>query len=248
MFINAALAALYPPGLLTSLFISLVAICASVNPTFSQRLDEPKLVNLWGGGEDYGETLDNTAAELSNYVKDNPGSKAVARICSGGKMSGALASSVGFPFYFFEAMKRWGIAPEQIYLARSSECLRKSKVVFDEFWFVPKDSNFRYDEIIPAEKVSFRRLYIGYYENEESLLAKKEFAGKTREFIDEMKNDLAAEGFIIVYGRNKFINRNLQKALKQIRSEKLSASRVRVVRKRGFYQHYPEFMTITIKE
>jgi hypothetical protein len=253
------LRAKYLVGNLAFLIFPLLPLYTSVYPASSQKLNEPKLVQVWVGGEDYGESLDNVAGELSGYVKENPNGKAVVRICSGEKMTTALVSSVGFPFYFFEAMRSWDVPASNIYLARSALCRRKSKATFHEFWFVPQGSSLQADEIIPAERMAYTRLYVSYYKNEESPLAKKEFADKTRRFIDELKDNPAAEGFIVTTQSNRFINSNIRRALRRIEKDDVAASRIRVVRK-GIYdrhypdlekdvrEHYPEFMTVTIKE
>jgi hypothetical protein len=51
------------------LLTALVIIC-NFNPVvFSQKLEQPKLVASWGGGEDFGEFIWEKTLLMANYLK-----------------------------------------------------------------------------------------------------------------------------------------------------------------------------------
>jgi hypothetical protein len=221
-----------------------LAFCIFANSAFSQKLAEPRLVGTWRlGYEDYGEFIyHKVEAFASYYLKENPNAKMVARLCSRDKMSVALVGSHGFAFNFPEYAKSLQVPADRIFFARWSKCESKS----EQYWFVPENSNFEYDEMILAERVRVNRLLVGYYDNPISQPAKREFAKNLKEFIAELKNNPKAEGFII---RNSGMrNRILKEALQQLRSEKIDKSRFQILRKRVYESYYPEFMTVTIIE
>jgi hypothetical protein len=226
------------------LFIIPFAFCIFVNSAFSQKLAEPRLVGTWRlGYEDYGEFIyHKVEAFASYYLKENPNAKMVARLCSRDKMSVALVGSYGFAFTFPEYAKNLQVPADRIFLARWSKCESKS----EQYWFVPENSNFEYDEMILAERVRVNRLLVGSDDNPTSQPAKRGFAKNLKEFIAELKNNPKAEGFII---RNSGMrNRNLKAALQQLRNEKIGKNRFQVLRKRVYESYYPEFMTVTITE
>jgi hypothetical protein len=226
------------------LFIVPFALCIFINSAFSQKLVEPRLVGTWRlGYDDYGEFIyHKVEAFASYYLKENPNAKMVARLCSRDKMSVALVDSHGFAFTFPEYAKSLQVPADRIFFARWSTCESKS----EQFWFVPENSNFAYDEMILAERVRVNRLLVDSYENPTSQPAKREFAKNLKEFIAELKNNPKAEGFII--RNNGMSNRNLKIALEQLRNEKINENRFQILRKRIYESYFPEFMTVTITE
>ena len=226
------------------LFIVPFAFCIFVNSVFSQKLAEPRLVGIWKlGHEDYGEFIYHKVETFASYyLKENPNAKMVARLCSRDKMSVALVDSHGFAFNFPEYAKNLQVPADRIFFARWSKCESKS----EQYWFVPENSSFEYDEMILAERVRVNRLLVGYYDNPLSQSAKGEFAKNLKEFIAELKNNPKAEGFII---RNSGMgNRNLTAALRHLRNEKIDKNRFQILRRRVYESFYPEFMTVTITE
>ena len=109
---------------------------------------------------------------------------------------------------------------------------------------MPENSAFRYDEMIPAKNVHVKRFIEDYHDNPASRVAQKEFSDNTRLFIDELKRDARAEGFIIRNLRTK--NGGLQRVLKELESEKVDLSRIQTIRKTRYITYYPELMTVTI--
>jgi len=226
------------------LFIFLFAFCLFIDSAYSQKSEEPRLVGTWTlGFEDYGEFIYHKVEEFRfSYLKDNPNAKMVARLCSNEKMSVALVSSYGFAFNFPDYGKYLQVPADRFFFARWSKCGSKS----EQYWFVPENSKFEYDEMISAEKVQVNRWLGDYYDNPVSQPAENEFAENTKKFIAELKNNPKAEGFII---RNlKMKKSKLKKALQQIQNEKIDKSRFQILRKQIYESRYPEFMTVTIKE
>lgn len=220
------------------------AFCIFVNSAFSQKLAEPRLVGTWRlGYEDYGEFIYHKVEEFaSSYLKENPNAKMVARLCSRDKMSVALVGSHGFAFTLPEYAKNLQVPTERIFFARWSKCESKS----EQYWFVPENSVFEYDEMVLAERVRVDRLLVGYYDNPTSQPAKREFAKNLKEFIAELKNNPKAEGFIIQ--NSGMSSRTLKEALQQLRNEKIDKNRFQILRKRIYESYYPEFMTVRITE
>jgi hypothetical protein len=225
-------------------FIAPFAVCIFVSSAFSQKLAEPKLVGIWRlGYEDYDEFIYHKVEEFAySYLKENPRAKMVARLCSRDKMSAALVGSDGFAFSLPEYTKNLQLPVDRIFFARWSKCESKS----EQYWFVPENSRFEYDEMIPADRVRVDRLLVGYYANPASQPAKREFAKNLKEFIAELKDNPKAEGFIIRNGGMR--SRYLKEALRQLRNEKIDGNRFRIVRKRVYESYYPEFMTVAITE
>jgi hypothetical protein len=227
-----------------NLSLSLILICLLASPYFSQKLNEPELVGRWSWGEDFGEFIFHRVQLLNYYLKENPNGRIVARICSKQRMPVALVSTRGFAFQFLNDTRSQGVPDEKVYLARTSKCGGN----IEQYWFVPENSNFQYDEIFLADKIPVTRLLIGYYEDAESKAAKKEFANNIKQFIEELKSNPDAQGFIVGVWNNKFVSRNIQKTLQQIKKDKDISRRTKIIRKKGFYTHYPELITVTIKK
>lgn len=231
------------------LIITFVTICCFVNFAFTQQLSKPELIGTWRGGEDFREFLYHKTQRMAFDAKENPSNKIVARICSKDKdILLALMSSVGFAYDFLSYTQFENIPNQQVFLAISSKCVGKSSKIFEEYWVVPRNTNLEYDEIILAEKVNAKRFLVGNYENYESQPARKEFNGYLEQFIKNLKDNPKSEGFIVSKWNSRKTNRNIQKVLQQIRKEKIDVNRVRVVRKKTFYDLYPELFTITINK
>jgi hypothetical protein len=225
-----------------TLILTLFAICIITNTNYSQIIIEPKLVGRWIGGEDFQEFIYHKTEELNRHLQENPNGKIVARLCSKNKMSVALVTSNGFAFRFPWYGEIIKIPVDRIFFARSSKCGGK----MEEYWFVPENTTIDYDEIILAERIKVKRLLGEYYENPNSVEAKKEFADQTKQFIEELKNNPKAEGFIIRNLETK--NNYFRQALKQIQKEKIEKGRYQITRKKLYSTHFPEYMTVTIRE
>ncbi len=217
--------------------------------SYPQGLNKPTLISTWIGGEDYYEFFDNTVNRYFIELRDCPQVKAVVRICSYQKLPTAMVASVGYSYRFFDLMRGYNIPSDQIYLARSSRCVEKSKIIFEQYWLAPKNITLENDEIILAEKVHTKRLYLqGNYENEASQPAKNEFNSNVKTFIKELKNSPKSEGFIVSNWNSIKTNRNIRQVLQQIKKESLAVSRVKVIRKKTYYSLYPELFIISISE
>ncbi|MEO7673515.1 MAG: hypothetical protein ABIU09_05495, partial [Pyrinomonadaceae bacterium] len=224
------------------LFIFLFAFCIFTDSAYSQKSEEPRLVGTWSQNSyDYGEFIYHKVEEFRfSFLNDNPNAKMVARLCSNEKMSVALVSSNGFAFKFPDYGKYLQVPADRFFFARWSKCGSKS----EQYWFVPENSKFEYDEMILAENVQVNRWLGDFYDNPVSQAAENEFAENTKKFIAELKNNPKAEGFII---RNtKMKNSKLKKALRQIQNEKIYESRIQIIKKQVYQSYYPEFMTVTL--
>ncbi len=163
------------------LFIFLFAFCIFIDSAHSQKSEEPRLVGTWTlGFEDYGEFIYHKVEEFAfDYLKENPNAKMIARLCSNEKISVALVNSYGFAYQFSSYAKYFQVPADRFFFARWSKCGSKS----EQYWFVPENSSFEYDEMILAEKVRVNRWLVGYYDNPASQAAENEFAENTKEFI-----------------------------------------------------------------
>ena len=224
-------------------FIFIFVFCLFINSAHSQKDNEPRLVGTWTiGYEDFQEFIYHKVQVFPYYLKENPNAKMVARLCSSDKMSVALVNSYGFAYDFPNNAKYFNAPTDRFFFARWSKCPNKS----EQYWFVPENSNFEYDEMISAEKVEVNRWLGDYYDNPISQPAENEFAENTKKFIAELKNNPKAEGFVIRNLKTK--NSKLRKALQQIQNEKIDKSRFQILKKRIYESYFPEFMTVTIKE
>ena len=223
----------------------LITILVFTNTVFAQKLSEPKLLGTWGMGfEDYQEFIYHKIEAVKfSYLKDNPNGKVIARICSKHeKMSLALVDSVGFAYNLPSRTNYFQIPTDKVFFARYSKCGNKS----EQYWFVPENTSLNYDEIILANRIKVNRLLSIQYKNPDSSEATKEFIDNTQKFIEQLKNNPKAEGFIILNIRTK--KRYLQKALHQIQQEKLDKTRFQILRKKIYQTNFPEFMTVSVDE
>jgi len=225
-----------------SIIISLLIICCLVNSSYAQKITEPTLAGSWYGGEDFGEFIFHKTELLNYYLKENPNGKIVAKLCSKNRMSIALPTSNGFAFHFPLYTEIIKIPADKVYFARSSKCREKT----EQYWFVPENTAIDYDEMVLAKNVKITRLLEDYYDDPDSQPARKEFADNTKQFINGLKNDPKAEGFIILNIKTK--NPHFQEAMRQIRKQKLDKNRFRIVGKKRYETHFPEFMIVSINK
>ena len=226
------------------LFVFIFTFCLFIDSAYSQKSEEPELVGTWTiGYEDYQEFIFHKVERFAlGYLKENPNAKMVARLCSNDKMSVALANSYGFAYGFPSNAKYFNTPIDRFFFARWSKCADKS----EQYWFVPENSSFEYDEIIAAENVEVKRWLATDYDKPNRQAAEKEFADYLKEFIAELKNNPKTEGFII---RNiKMKDRKLREALRQIQNEKIDKTRFQILKKQIYDNYYPEFMTVTISD
>lgn len=232
------------------LIVAFVSIFLLADNISAQNSVKPKLVATWSysGSGDYLEFIDNTVGEMKGYISEFPNGKLVALVCSKDDLPTALVSSVGFPLYFFEKSQQWNIAANQVYLARSAKCSANLKKVTDQYWFVPENSDLKNDEITLAKNISYERRIVGYYENYESQEAKSEFNRYITEFIKKLNDNSEAQGFIVSNLDSRKTNRKIEEVLRQLRKEKVNVNRVKIIRKKKFFDLYPELFTITINK
>lgn len=222
----------------------LLALCVFIAPAYSQKAPESVLVGTWTRGyEDYQEFIFHKVEGFAlGYLKENPNAKMVARLCSNDKISIALAESDGFAYKFPDNAIHFNAPPDRFFYARWSKCPNRS----EQYWFVPENSNFEFDEIIAADKVEVKRWLATDHDKASREAAEKQFVDYLKEFIAELRSNPKAEGFII---RNlNMKERKLKDALKQIQTGKIDQRRVQIVKKRSYPNYYPEFMTVTIQE
>lgn len=174
------------------LFIFLFVFCVFINSVYSQKPNEPELVGTWTiGYEDYQEFIFHKVERFAlGYLKENPNAKMVARLCSNDKMSVALADSYGFAYNFPNNAKYFNAPTDRFFFARWSKCPDKS----EQYWFVPENSRFEFDEIIAADKVEVKRWLAIGYDKSSRQEAEQVFANFLKEFIAELKNNPKAEG------------------------------------------------------
>lgn len=166
----------------------------------------------------------------------------VARLCSRKSMPHALVDSEGAAITLPSIARNLEVPMDRIFFARWSKCESRS----EQYWFVPENSKFEYDEMIPAERVRVNRSLVSYYENPSSQPARSEFEKILKEFVAELQNNPKTDGFII---RNTGVsNRNIEDVLRQLRNEKIEETRFQIVRKQIYKSYYPEFMTVTITQ
>lgn len=228
----------------TPLFFVPLAFCLFVNSVFSQTPARPELVGTWRPQhEDYSEFIYHRLEAFGFfYLKENPNAKMVARLCSRKSMPHALVDSEGAAITLPSIARNLEVPMDRIFFARWSKCESRS----EQYWFVPENSKFEYDEMIPAERVRVNRSLVSYYENPSSQPARSEFEKILKEFVAELQNNPKTDGFII---RNTGVsNRNIEDVLRQLRNEKIEETRFQIVRKQIYNGYYPEFMTVTITQ
>jgi len=223
-----------------SLLLIAFALCIFASSVFSQKLTDPRLVGVWKlGQDDYGEFIYHKVDYFASYLKEDPDAKMVVRLCSSDNMPLALAGSHGFAYSFPKSAEMFQVPPGRMFFARWSRCENKS----EQYWVLPENSSIEYDELIPVERVRVNRLLIG---SSTSKSAKREFAKNLNEFIAGLKNNPQTKCFIIRnIGMSSCI---LEKALRQLRFEKVDVNRFQIVSKRSYRNYYPEFMTVAIAE
>ena len=204
-----------------------------------------ELVGTWNRGhEDYQEFIYHKVERFTfQYLKENPDSKMIARLCSKEKtMAVALASSYGFAYSFPRYGTFFKTPSDRFYFARSSKCPNKS----EQYWFVPPTENIDFDELIPAEKVSVRRWITADDHVAGRQATRKEFYKHLKEFIADLKKNPTALGFVIQ--NRKSSARFFKESLRQIRVEKIEKARIQVIRKDIYKTYYPEFISVIIQD
>ena len=226
-----------------TLFLVPLAFCLFVNSVFSQKSSDPELVGTWRPQyEDYAEFIYHRLEAFGFfYLKENPNAKMVARLCSRKSMVLALVDADGAAV-ILPSIARNLVPMDSIFFARWSKCESRS----EQYWFVPENSKFEYDEMIPVERVRVNRSLVSYYRNPSSQPARSEFEKILKEFVAELKNNPKTAGFIIRH--SGVSNRSLTEVLQQLRSEKVEETRFLIVRKQIYKSYYPEFMTVTITQ
>jgi hypothetical protein len=229
--------------------IPILLICLiNFNTAFAQEIKEAKLIGTWISGEDFGEFIDIKLGELDWYLKENPNGKIVARICSANDFGYSLASVSSLVAGFRRHTQNQRVPQDRIYVARYAKCEKKSKPVFTQYWFVPENADFDYDEIVLAEKVVFKKfdVVMGWDEKENSD-NRKELAETVAEFKKELKKDSKIKGYIIISDERK-VKRNAKKILKEFKKEQIDTSRIRIIKQEYYPRIYPEFLIVNIKE
>lgn len=225
-----------------SLTTTLISLFCFVLSAFPQKITEPELVGVWGRGEDFQEFIYHKTYELKYHLEENLNSKIVVRLCSKEKMPLAFVSSFGYAYAILENAEYAKISAAKIYFARYSKCPQKT----EQYWFVPENTDIDYDEIILAQKVEVKYFKEGYHEDRDSAAAKKDFADNTNKFIEELKNNQKAKGFVICNKDTK--NRYVGNTLRRLKTDKINKGQFQLVIKKVYGTLFPEFMTVTIKD
>ncbi len=246
----------------------ILVFCLSV---FSQKMTEPELLGSLTYGEDPSEFLLHTVMQRSHYyLEDNPDGKLIIRICSSEDFATAFVRSVFNPLSAsnYNGFTRSIIVPyEKIYIAKASKCARKDKVVFTQHWFVPDKNTLETDEMFPVNDISYKAFSVNDY-NYKSGKGKskseqnKDFKDHIREFVDELKTNPAAQGFIVHNSKNGIMKRNIEKVKSLLNQENISPQRVKIVVKirldidkneklmpvRDEKKHFPNLEVLAIKK
>ena len=230
---------------LSKILIAVFFIFGIFNITaFSQKISEAEMVGVWKkveGGGDFGEFIYHRTERLKYYLDDNPNGRIFARLCSKDKFPLAFIESYGFAYQFRNSSYIFKIPSEKIFFVRSSKCADRT----EEYWFIPPNKSIQYDEIIPAENIDFTRLLGEYYEKSEYKKARNEFTENLKTFIEALKTDPQAQGFVIRNQKTK--NKYFQKALQNLIKENISKDRFQLVMKNIYPSDFPEFMIVSMK-
>ncbi len=185
--------------------VLLTGVCVfHANGQIPQPKANSELVGTWTRGyDDYQEFMYHKVERFTfDYLKQNPDSRIIARLCSKKSMALALASSHGFAYGFPRYGAFFKTPSDRFYFARSSKCPDRS----EQYWFVPATDKIDFDELIPADKVSVKRWITSDYDAASRRSTRKDFEAYLKEFIAEMKANPKALGFVI---RNLQMNNRL---------------------------------------
>lgn len=242
--------------------LSFIIVLFNFCSLFAQKVNEPVLLGSWFGGEDPSEFLLHTVVETSSaYLKENPNGKLVVLICSNDEFLTAFVSTTLNPLAVGQYL-RWSLIPEEkIFIARSSNCIGKSKNSFNQYWFVPGEGTLAYEEAFPAENIAFKKFQVDneykWFGDEQKIVetesTKKHFIENITEFIKELENNLNTKGFILSFSNNKRMKRNLEKVKQSLKDKKIDMNRIKIINpKKDFSDDsgrlYPSFATLSIKE
>lgn len=217
--------------ILTSILI--FTFCLSVLP---QKLSEPFLLGNLTYGDDPSEFLLHDVMERSQrFLEENPEGKLVVRICGTDDFSTSFVKATFSPLSasnYNELMKRILVPYEKIFIAKSSKCLGNSQVTFPQYWFFPDKITIENEEMFSIKEISYLTFNVWDYDFETSKKKtfqeqKKEFSANIKEFVEELKNDPKAEGFIVHNSKNVTIKRNIQEVKRILVKEKINSQRVK---------------------
>ena len=202
----------------------------------AQKLTTPKLLGqLEGNGDDLSEFFAHQIIEPTHFaLEENTGGRLIIRVCSADEFTDALVKSPVNPVA--EILFGSLVPTEKIFIAKSSACVKTVGLVFNQYWFVPENSKLEYDEIISASNISYKTIDVDDYDNERrkykrTNIEESRFAENITEFINELKNNPEAKGYIVYNSDNKTMKRNIEKVKALLGKENISLKRVKTLRK-----------------
>jgi len=201
----------------------------------------PTLMGTWIGGSDYGEWRYGHSACLDSYLRDDPTSRALVRLCTKNGLAEALATSNGAAYQFFD-VNAFYLPPDRSYLATYDNCPNRSEQV----WFLPSNSRIPVTTEIRADKIETWRGIEDYYSNFGSAAARKEFRDHLIEFLRRINDDPKAQGFVISnIGTRQAWVLDIAKNVARYRADR---KRIHYIKKRQYETHFPEFLVISINQ
>lgn len=241
--------------------------------TDAQTLKEPKHLGDWIAGGDASEFLLHSVMEYSQLLlEENPNGKLIIRICSSEDIKTAFVKTSINPLSASDYNKYFlhPIVPyENIYISKYSECAGKSGSVYNQYWFVPEKSIFKYDEIVTVNKINYTKESIEEFDYESNKIKRKNYKLLTKEFekmTEVFVNNLAAnpnsKGFIIHNSKSSKIKKNIKKVVYKLKENGIKPERYEVIKKptidwnekgkayfeRNDKKYFPSFSIIEIKK
>lgn len=218
------------------LFLIVAIIFTISTSALAQKLTEPKLLGTWIAGEDPSEFLLHSVMEYSqSLLEENSEGKLIVRICS---LDGFSAAFIKAPLNPLAANRynqyRLLVPYEKIFIANSSKCMKGTKFIVNQYWFVPDGNTLEYDEIYSVNNISYKNFYVSDYDfsnNKEKSLTEqnKEFAENVEEFTSQLKNNPKAEGFIVHCSKNRKMKRNIENVLVIAKKEDINVERIKTI-------------------
>ncbi|CAN5271200.1 hypothetical protein BH20ACI1_BH20ACI1_29410 [soil metagenome] len=226
----------------------LIIILFGFSSVLAQELNKPELLGTWIYGEDWLEFMYSRMSKVEYYLKEQRDGKLVARICSKDKFPEAFITSTGFAYTLDrDYMAFFDIPIEKVDFAVSSNCAGNSKKAFEEYWYVPENQEIEYEEKISAGKVFVKRFLVSDYDKKSEEI-KKEFAGNIADFVQILKDNPTAKGFIIKFSKKKSHKEKLKKVMQRLKEEKIDLDRIKFTENQRIYKsYYPEMITVLIK-
>jgi hypothetical protein len=219
--------------------IFLLLILVSVWTLSAQVVEKPTNIGNWSLGEDYLEFKYDRSVFLDTYLKNEPGSAAIIRLCSRSDISTALASSDGGAYQFVE-QNVFQLPADRIFFATYSGCPNRQ----EQYWIVPAGATLQTDKLVATGKVRSWRGIEDFEANMKTKAARQEFAEHLSTFVSILGEQPDARGFILLnLGTRKSYVRTVMRAL---RNAGIDANRVRTIKNYRYRTYYPEFVTITI--